>query len=81
MARNLKQIDKDILKRIKKIHELVTRWSSMTEEDHDAGEISDYYYEQTGSVKMKIEMEIRAIYKDVMEQEEIDAIILNLNKK
>jgi hypothetical protein len=72
MADTLKQIDQSILEKIMKIHELVARWSFMTKEEHDQGKIDDNHYEQTRAIKQSIELEIRTIYNDVMEQEKID---------
>jgi hypothetical protein len=79
MGKTLKQIDKDILENIKKIHTFVNRWSMMTKEEHEEGKIDDFHFEQTGRIRMEIETEIRSIYHDVMEQEAIDAHIEKIN--
>ena len=81
MTKTLKQIDKDILNNIKKIHELVARWSLMTKKEHDEKKINDFYFEQTGDIRQRIEMEIREIYHEVMEESAIDAQIEKLNKQ
>jgi glutaredoxin 2 len=81
MTKTLKQIDKDILERIKKVHELVTRWSFMTKKEHDEGRLDDFHYEETATLRQQIEMEIRSIYSDVMQQEAIDEHIKKMNKE
>lgn len=85
MAKTLKQLHKEInneiLGSIKIIHEFVTRWSLMTKEGHEHGEMDDYYFQRTGDMRTRIEIEIRKIYKYLMEQEAIDAHIKKLNEQ
>ena len=81
MAKTLKEIDKDILERIKKIHKLNAQWHYISKAESDAGKIDKAFSENTSRIWAKIELEIREIYKDVMTQEEIDKHIMALNEE
>ncbi|MBT5023317.1 hypothetical protein HOK51_07265 [Candidatus Woesearchaeota archaeon] len=81
MSQTLKEIDKDILEGIKKIHELVAKWSLITKKEFDDGQLSERYYYKTGTVRTEIEVELRSIYHDVMNIADIDKELMKMNEK
>lgn len=80
MTKTLKQIDNDILERIKLIHELFMRWSYMTKEEYENKRLSQGFYEETARVRNEIEAELRSIYADVMHEEEVRKHLKELNE-
>lgn len=81
MAETLKEIDKDILERIKAIHKLTAQWNHISKAEKEAGKIDDAHFDKISRIWAKIEVEIIKIYNDVMTEEEIDDHIAGLHKE
>lgn len=78
---NLKEIDEEILEGIKRIHELVTIWGRLTKQELDDGGINEGFFEETNRWRAELEIELRKIYKEVMEKEDIEDHIAKMNEK
>ena len=81
MDKTLKEIDKDILERIKTIHKLTAQWNHISKAEKEAGKIDDAHFDKISRIWAKIEVEIIKIYNDVMTEEEIDNHIAGLHEE
>ena len=78
---NLKQIDEDILKKIKQVHENCRRMLGEAKMLFRGGVISDPDMSTFSGIFRDIEGDLRAIYKDVMEEEAVAAHLKKLNEQ
>ena len=81
MAETLKEIDEDILERIKQIHGLAAQWNHISKAEKEAGKIDNAHFDKISRIWAKIEIEIIKIYNDVMTEEEIDDHLAKLHKE
>ena len=68
--KTLKEIDKDILDKIKKVHQEVVRWSAATRRALREGQVSIKFFEESADFRQKIDVLLDAVYMDIMEEEE-----------
>lgn len=68
--KTLKEIDKDILDKIKKVHQEIVRWSAATRRGLREGQVSIKFFEESAEFRQKIDVLLNAIYEDIMEEEE-----------